>query len=436
MLTNLRWRVVAFTRKIWVRAALYSVIGLIAAAAAAALGRFVPEALARDLGADAVGSVLTVIAASMLSVTIFALSTLVGALSSATNASFRAARLVAEDPIAQSILASFLGVFFFSLVGIIALSSGVYGAGERFVLFVFTLVLIVVTAASLIRWIQHITQLGRLEDTLERLERASVEALEKHRRAPQLGGATWDPKANPPDADAVPLFAESSGYVRHIDIEALASQIDRSQRVWVLARPGAFVGPNRPLAQIARDGSGEPVPAEILTSLRKAWLVSETRNFDQDPRFCLCVLTEVASRALSPAVNDFGTAIGVVGRLVRVLAALRSEDERASESRPRHENILVQPITALDLLVDAFRPIARDGAGAIELGLRLQAALAHIARLAPPGDVVMGSMGLAAAVTANDALCRARLALKSPTDVAELEAAASDLLRQHGIQCT
>lgn len=434
MLTNLRWRLLALTRRIWVRAALYSLIGVGAALLSAPLGAAVPESLAMRLGAGAVDSVLHVMAASMLSVTIFALSTLVGALTSARNASPRATRLIVEDPTAQGILASFLGVFIFSLIGIIALSSGAYGAGERFVLFLFTLALVAVTVTSLIRWIQHITRIGRLDDAIDRLERASIHALENHRRAPQLGGRRWDPDTDPPDADAVPIFAERPGYVRHIDIDALANKLEPSQQAWVLARPGTFVGPNRPLALIAGATSGESIPAGVLASLRKAWLVGETRNYEQDPRFGLCVLAEAACKALSAAVNDVGTAIDVLGRLARVLATLDDADEGTTEHRVQHDNILVQPITADDVLRDAFRPIARDGAGTIELGLRLQAALAHIARIDPPGDILLGDMAAAAAATANDALSRARLALRSPADLAELEAAAAHLLSRHGIQ--
>lgn len=439
MFSHLRWRLLAFSRRIWVRATLYSVVGLIAALASAVLGRFVPESLGTTLGSDAVGSILRVLAASMLSVTIFALSTLVGALASASQASVRATRLVGQDPTAQSILAGFLGVFIFSLVGIIALSSGAYGEGERFVLFLFTLPMVIFTVAALIRWIQHITKLGRLEDTMSRLEEAAVGAFGKHRLDPQLGGVAWEAESCPPDADAVPLLAEYSGYIMYFDIEALAKNLEPSQRAWVLARPGSFVGPNRPLALIGRPESGASIPARELALLRQAWLQGENRSFDQDPRFGLCVLAEVATKALSDAVNDVGTAIGVLGRLVRVFGGLEhARDEGEDDGRTlgvRHDNIMVEPIKALDALNDAFRPIARDGAGAIELGLRLQATLAHVARLRISDAALQGSMSEAAAVVAADALARARLALSSTADVAELEAAASHLLSQHGLQC-
>jgi hypothetical protein len=49
-------------------------------------------------------------------------------------------------------------------------------------------------------------------------------------------------------------------------------------------------------------------------------IVGDVRSFDQDPRFGAVVLTEIASRALSPGMNDPGTAIDVIGRAVRLLA--------------------------------------------------------------------------------------------------------------------
>lgn len=432
MFANLRWRLLNLAKKIWVRATLYSLVGVGAALLATAFGPLVPDRVATRLGAGSVEAVLTIIASSMLSVTIFALSTMVGAFAGAGNASPRATRLVAEDTTAQSILATFLGVFLFSLVGIIALSTGAYGPGERFVLFLVTLALVAVTVTSLIRWIQHITRLGRLSDSTDRVEQASVRTLIAHRRDPQLGAATWDRDAAPAAADAVPLLAERVGYVRHLDVATLAGKLAPEQRVWVLARPGAFVGPNRPLALVGRV-EGAPIPEDRLASLRVAWSVADTRSYDQDPRFGLCVLAEVASKALSAAVNDVGTAIDVLGRLVRVMTHLDDAGDDAAAAVDARENVLIAPISALDALQDAFRPIARDGAAAVELGLRLQAALAHVARLRARPEVLGGDLARAAAVVAADALARAREALDSAADVAELEASADHLLRRHGL---
>lgn len=433
MFANLRWHLLALARKIWVRALLYSLAGLGAALLAATVGHMVPESLATRLGAGSVETVLTIMASSMLSVTIFALSTMVGALASASNASPRAIRLVVEDSTAQSILATFLGVFLFSLVGIIALSTGAYGPGERFVLFLTTLILVFITVAALIRWIEHITRLGRLGDVVARVERAAVRAVAAHRVQPQYGACRWDPVADPAPADAIALFAERVGYVQHLDVASLSSALASEQRVWVLSRPGAFVGPDRPLALVGL-AEDEQLSQKDLSSLRGCWSVDRTRSYDQDPRFGLTVLAEVASKAMSAALNDAGTAIRVLAGIVNVMSAWEDDpsDDDPSQGAVKG-NVFLAPITAMDVLQDAFRPIARDGSATIEVGLALQVALAHVARLHVRSDILHGDLGRTAALVALDALTRAEQASSAPADLDELRAAAAHLLGRYGL---
>lgn len=434
MFSNLRWRLVAFARKIWVRAVLYSFFGIAAALVSYLLGGFMQESVAKSLGGNSVETILQVLATSMLSVTIFAVSTLVGALSSASsNASPRAARLVVEDPTAQSILASFLGVFMFSLVGIIALSSGLYGSGERFILFLFTIVLVGIIVASLISWITHITTIGRLEDTNIRLERAAVQAFKSFLRDPHLGGTPWDPQKAPTDKDAIPIFAKGASYVRYFDIDAFAKHFEPEVKIWVLARPGAFVGPNRPLAMISSPPDGKEIPLSVLASARDTWVMSETRHFDQDPRFGFCVLAEVASKALSSAINDPGTAIDILGRITRVISVLDQRSEPDIKCNVRHFNIFLKPLTAIEVIEDAFRPIARDGAGVIEVGLRLQAVLGHIAMIKERDDLFSGNLGEAAVKMSKEALVRAESTSLPIFDLEKLRSAASHLLMKYGL---
>ena len=46
--------------------------------------------------------------------------------------------------------------------------------------------------------------------------------------------------------------------------------------------------------------------AEDAEAIAATFVIGGSRVFDQDPRFGLLVLSEIASRALSPAVNDPG----------------------------------------------------------------------------------------------------------------------------------
>ena len=86
----------------------------------------------------------------------------------------------------------------------------------------------------------------------------------------------------------------------------------------------------------------------------KALTDAESRTYDQDPRFGLTVLTEIAERALLPAVNDPGTAIDILGRSVRLLSACADAREVALDF-PR---VWVPALAVEDLL--ALAQIAPD----------------------------------------------------------------------------
>ena len=98
------------------------------------------------------------------------------------------------------------------------------------------------------------------------------------------------------------------------------------------------------------------------------------RTFEQDPRFGLCVLSEIASRALSRAVNDPGTAIDVIGRAVRLLAKWSRFEASETDPAVAYPHVWVPAITAGDMFDDVFAPIARDGSGSPVIQIRLQKA--------------------------------------------------------------
>lgn len=138
----------------------------------------IPESVSVKVGAEAVDNILNILASSMLAVTTFSLSIMVTAYGSATtNVTPRATRLVVEDVTTQNVLATFIGSFLFSLVGIIALNMGAYGERGRVILFIVTLVVIALIISTLLRWIQHLTSLGRVGETTAKVEQAAIETF-------------------------------------------------------------------------------------------------------------------------------------------------------------------------------------------------------------------------------------------------------------------
>ncbi len=369
------WLASQLTRRMWFRASLFSILAVATALIAIVLGPYIPSDLPTKIGADAVDNILGIIASSMLAVTTFSLSTMVSAYSAATsNVTPRATRLVMEDTTTQNVLATFIGSFLYSLVGIIALSTGAYGSTGRVVLFVVTAGVIVLIVVTLLRWIDHLSRLGRVTETTARVEKAATDAMRMRHESPFMGGQplTEIPKA------ARPIYASQIGYVQHLDVGQLSKIAERGEgNIFVTATPGAFVSPTEQIAW-AQALDQDDQESEI----RACFTINDVRSFDQDPRFGASVLAEIASRALSPAINDPGTAIDVIGRGVRILAIWAEPGEPEQETLfPR---VHVPAIAVADLFDDLFTPIARDGAAIVEVGIRLQKALRILSRLGPP----------------------------------------------------
>ncbi len=100
-----QWILRQFTGKLWLRASLFCIAGVVTALVALWLKKFIPSDFSRQVGADAVDSILQIIASSMLAVTTFSLSTMVAAYTAATsNATPRSTKLLLEDRTAQNAL--------------------------------------------------------------------------------------------------------------------------------------------------------------------------------------------------------------------------------------------------------------------------------------------------------------------------------------------
>ena len=163
MISKWQWLLSQLTRTLWIRAALFALLAVVTALIAIPAQSIINTPLPLNIGADAVGQILNILASSMLAVTTFSLSVMVAAYSAASNgATPRATKLVQQDTTTQNVLATFIGSFLFSLVGIIALSTDVYDDNGRLILFIVTIGIIILIVVTMLRWIEHLSQLGRL----------------------------------------------------------------------------------------------------------------------------------------------------------------------------------------------------------------------------------------------------------------------------------
>ncbi len=419
MFSRLQWLLLQLSRRLWVRATAFSLLGIITALVALLLKRYIPDELPARIGSDAVDSLLQIIATSMLSVMIFSLSTIVSAYASATsNTTPRATQLLMADSTAQNALATFLGAFLFSLVGIIVLQTGQYGDNGRVVLYAVTLGVIVIIVLTLLRWTDYVLRLGRVGPTCDRVESAATTAIRLRRAAPYLSGQPREAGDNGIPEGTFSIHTDKFGYVEHIDMQALQDAATEAEvEIYLVALPGHFAGAAQPLVRLMN-----MPPEDCVEAIRKAFTIAAARSFDQDPRFGVCVLSEIASRALSPAINDPGTAIDILSRGARMLSLWSENHPEAIEvdtGNIRFPNVHVPPVELDELFDDFFVPIARDGAGLVEVGIHLQKMLQTLACL---GD---SRYRKSAARHSAQALARAQAVLTLTDDIVRIEHAAA-----------
>jgi uncharacterized membrane protein len=121
-------------------------------------------------------------------------------------------------------------------------------------------------------------------------------------------------------------------------------------------------------------GATRKLPEQTLT---RAIHLATSRSFEQDPKYAIRLLVDIAIRALSPAVNDPTTAVQALDQIEDLLRRLGCRQLEAGYARDAAGKIRVTfPVpTWQDYLALAFDEIRQFGAASIQVGRRLRAAL-------------------------------------------------------------
>lgn len=404
--------------QLWIRPAVASIASVLLAAVGLWFGRLYKGPLPIELSNDALTSLLSIFASSMLAVATFSVSAVVTAVSSVSNSTTpRASRLVLADSTTQNVLSSFIAAFIYSVIAILALEAFAFDRVGRFVIFIGLAVIVTWVLIAFVRWIDHVTKLGRVETGVEKITQVANASMV----ASNVGawGANIYDGAPPAAAAAVP--ADEVGYVSEINVPGLQKLAERLDvAIYMTVRPGDFVDTKTPIAYLSPASDGV---RDCLDELGEHIAIAQGRVHGQDVRFGLVNLAETAGRALSPGINDPGTAIAILGRELAVLTRWAKVSQEKAAIEVRHDRVYVPPLKASEIVRDCFTPIARDGAGAVEVGIRLQKTLSALVRLDVP------ELTVAAVEMSDEALVLAETALVAEKQKARVRAAAEEVDR-------
>ena len=325
-------------------------------------------------GASGARSVLSTVASSVITVAGTTFSITIATLS-LTSSQFgpRLLRGFLRDTGNQIVLGTFIGTFVYCLLILRTIR------GEQQDVFVpnFSVTMGVFLALAsvgvLIYFINHVSASIQASEVIKSVSVELNEAIDRLYPV-TIGEGSGELTPSERDSSAlpsVPVAAKRSGYVQSVDEDRLMALAKSAGGfLTIVHRPGAFATEGAPLARLH---AAPPLPKEFENDLNKAFTMGPNRTMTSDAGFGMDQLVEVASRALSPGINDPFTAMSCLNRIGEALSRLAT---RPVPSPCRYDDggvlrIIARPLLFREMVSSAFDPIRQYASSSLAVTLHL-----------------------------------------------------------------
>jgi uncharacterized membrane protein len=337
--------------------------------------------LSSALSVSAATAIFSSIASGMIALTgiVFSLA-FVMVQFSATAYSPRLVLWIARDPVMSHALGIFTATFLYAIAALV----GVDRSGSGRVPLISTVAVAVLLLASVGMFIALIQRIGLLQ-----INRMLVFTGDQGRKVittvyPPLNSGVA--VIGPEEFQALPraqtlVHDGAPRSIQAVDATALVNLAKESGGVIeVLAAVGDTVLQSMPLLQVL--GARRSIDER---KLRNGIELGEERTFEQDPKYALRLLVDIAIKALSPAVNDPTTAVQALDQIGDLLVRLGQRHLEIGAYRDSDGNLrLVVPFpTWDDLLRLAFDEILFCGATSVQVMRRMNALVKDLALAVP-----------------------------------------------------
>jgi uncharacterized membrane protein len=203
---------------------------------------------------------------------------------------------------------------------------------------------------------------------------------------PMLLGPHCSPERHPVES----LLGEPSHIIAHVgkpgvvqalDIETLVDLATRAKCIIeVVPQVGDSVTPEDPVFRLF--GSGTIESGELLQHIA----LERERTLEQDPAFVFRIIVDIASKALSPAINDPTTAVialDQIHNLLREVGLRRLDTGLVRDSKGQLRLVFRTPDWE-DFVGLAVTEIRQFGANSTQVVRRMRAMLENLIPLLPP----------------------------------------------------
>lgn len=167
------------------------------------------------------------------------------------------------------------------------------------------------------------------------------------------------------------LMLDTSGYVQKIGLNALiriATKHDLILRID--CRPGLFVTAGECMVSVYPSGR---VTDAVADSIRGGLVIGRSRTVDQDLKFSIWRIVELAQRSLSPGINDPTIAIYCIDRLGEVFGRMSRRDVPSPIHLDKNGQLRIKTEVEnpAELVCHAISAIARYGISEVDVVKRL-----------------------------------------------------------------
>jgi uncharacterized membrane protein len=327
---------------------------------------------------EAARAVLGTMAASMFTFVVFISSALLVAVQLASaQLTPRVIAFVFRDPVTRWSLTLFVFTFTFCLATLVRIATFVplltsyvaaYGS--------------VVSLAVFLYLIDHIGRRVRPSGALRSIGMLGREVIEQvyPRELAQrqtLPGTAKDGGGKPTGTVASPW----DGVILAFDIEGLVSLAQRADCVVELVpQVGDSIAAGDPLFRVFGDG-----PDVSADTLCQSIAIGMERTMEQDPAFTFRILVDIASKGLSPGINDPTTAVLAIDQihhLLRIVGNKCLDDERVRDRTGRLRLVYRTPDWE-DFVHLAVTEVRHFGGVSIQVARRLRAMLENLIHTLP-----------------------------------------------------
>lgn len=242
-----------------------------------------------------------------------------------------------------------LGIYLATILYCIFIAISIQPDGEEYQVPGFSvlmgIILTVICMGAFIYFIHTISQSIQINNILDGIYQTAKKRLHYLIEDPA------DTTSNFPDSKDWPeLYAEKSGYFQHLNLENLKAICDKKEiNLHILPVKGVFVLKGIPLLKTSKE-----IDEETFQEIRHAIVFSRGELVSRNYALAFKQITEIIVKAMSPGINDPGTAMNGIDYLTELWAMRMQKNDFSVHTTNENNKIKIDVISFEELMYNVM----------------------------------------------------------------------------------